>query len=62
VFPLENHTVKKVSRNKIAVLSDGDAEVEYDHEVDLSDHPSTFLSPTQTEKQKNPRGVPPYGW
>jgi hypothetical protein len=52
VFPLENHTVKKVSRNKIAVLSDGDAEVEYDREVDLSDHPSTFLSPTPLDKQK----------
>jgi hypothetical protein len=25
VFPLENHTVKNVSRNKIVVLSDGDA-------------------------------------
>jgi hypothetical protein len=52
VFSLENHTVKNVSRDKIVVLSDGDAEVEYDREVDLSDHPSTFLSPTQTEKQK----------
>jgi hypothetical protein len=55
VFPLDNHNVKNVSRNKIIVLSDGDAEVEYDREVDLSDHPSTFLSPTKTEKQKKPQ-------
>jgi hypothetical protein len=55
VSPLENHTVKNVSRNKIVVLSDDDVGVEYNREVDLSDHPSTFVSPTQTEKQKNPK-------
>jgi hypothetical protein len=52
VFPLGNHTVKNVGRNKIIVLSDGDVEVKYDREVDLSDHPSSFLSPTPPEKQK----------
>jgi hypothetical protein len=50
VFPLENHTLKNVSRNKIVVLSDGEVEVKY-----LSDLTSIFKSPAAYEKQETPQ-------